>query len=1054
MAGDDQAAAELVRMLQRLRRREARRRGGAELTYRELAAQTGWSLGIIAQYFSGKSLPPVDRFDVLVRLLGASPTEQGALATARDRADEDRRGLAPAGGRSPIQRADIRLLGPVEVIGPRGPAELVGVRQRALISLLALDAGRVVTQNRLVDALWGEAPPRTAVKTLYSHIARVRHSLDVCGMPSVLLTHGSGYTLAVRPDEVDVTRFEKKVAHGRRMLADGKTAEAVAHLRDALALWRGEALAGAPAASRLAAEADRLHEMRLSAQEDLWEARLGLGEHATAVDELEKLLVDNPLRERLVELFILSLYRCGRHTEALEAYQRLRGRLGEQLGVEPGPRIATLYAAVLRRSPELDFAGAATGTPRVVKPAQLPSPVGHFVGRQGDLSVLNGLLSGPAGVGRVGVVCGPAGMGKTALAVEWAHRALDRYPDGQLFLDLRGHDPATAMPVGEALTQLLRSLDVPAADLPTDPAGLIGLYRSVMHGRRVLVLLDNAASADQVGSLVPPSGGSLLLVTSRNQMAGLAVDYAVTGVDLEVLAAEEALVLLGRILGTERVAKEQTAAGRLVELCGRMPLALRIAAAKLATRPPRPIAELAAELAGADRLALLAVPGDSRSIRTVFASAYQALSPAAAGMFRRVGLHPGATFTASLAAALTGVAEAKARRTLDDLVGVHLVTEVGSGRYRLHDLIRLYAAERADRAERAETAARIIDWHLTVADAANRVFDPVRDRAGAIDVHPPIKAPFAAEHDEALAFLDSERANLLPAVRLAQEHGLNRGAWQLAYLLTSFHVLRGYRADHVEMCRVGLSAAQRLGDPTPEAMMRSLLGMGCNTIHRHEEALEHLPRALELMRVIDDRRGQAMALNNIALAYGRLGRPDAAIDAFHRALELHTADGHAPGIALALNNLGHMHTLKSKPDTAMGYLSRALNLAREIGNAHLEAAVLHSLGEAHLARADHDAALTHLSTALDIKRRLGERRKEADTHNLIGLVHRDRGGHTAARTHFQRALAIGRELGDRHLEMATLAHLTATQPGFSGPGIARTAEGSPNVHPDESRIST
>ena len=1026
---DDQAVPDLPGMLRRLRRREARRRGGAELTYRDLAATTGWSLGIVAQYFSGKSLPPIDRFDVLVRLLGASPAEQGVLATARDRADDHRR-RATARGRvdepqrratPPARRAEVRLLGPLEVVGPRGPATLVGVRQRALVGMLALAAGRVVTRTRLLDALWGEAPPRTAVTTLYSHIARVRQSLDACGLPGVLLTRTSGYLLAVRPDEVDADRFEQWTTQARRALAADKVTDAASRLRQALALWRGEALADADPTGWVAAEVERLHDMRLGAQEDLWDARLRLGEHAAAVDELEKVLVTYPLRERLVELYMLALYRCGRHTEAIEAYQRLRGQLAEQLGVEPGPRAAALYTTVLRRSPVLDLEGAPAGT--VATPAQLPPRVGHFVGRTRELSTLDGLFGASSRVSPVGVVCGPAGMGKTALAVQWAHRVAGRFADGQLFLDLRGHDQDTAMPTAEALALLLRGLDVPARQIPADPAALLGLYRSVLHRRRVLVLLDNAATAHQVTSLVPPSADSLLLVTSRHQLTGLTMDHVITHVDLGVLAVDDALTLLGRVIGTDRVTREPGPAAALGELCGRMPLALRIAAAKLTIHPSRPIAELVAALTGADRLATLTVPGDSRSIRTVFASAYQALSKPAARMFRRLGRHPGATFTAALASTIAGARSTAAQQALGELVDAHLVADTGGGRYRFHDLIRLYAAERARPGEAAGSDERIVEWYLVAADAANRVLDPARDRAGAVAADPPIEVPFPPDRDHALAFLDAERANLLPVVRHAAERGHDRAAWQLAYLLTGFHMLRGYWPDLLETSRLGLAAAQRSDDLAAQALMRGLLGMALNTTGRYEEALEHLPQALALMRAVGYRHGEGLALNNMAVAYCELGRLDAAVDTLGQALHLYQTDGNRPGATLALNNLGHVHTRMGEPDLAREHLCRALALAREIDDAHLEALILTSLGEIHLAAADHDGALEQFTESLAIRRRIGARSVEAETLRFIGVAHRGRGDRAAAATHFGQALALARELADRPLEAVILAHL-------------------------------
>jgi DNA-binding SARP family transcriptional activator len=990
---DDPTAVDLSRLLHQLRRREARRRGGAELSYRELAARTGWSLGIVAHYFSGKTLPPVDRFDALVRLLGASPAEQGALATMRDRVDERRR------GRSRPATAMFRLLGAVQVVGPDGAARLVGVRQRALVGLLAVNAGRAVTQIRLIDALWGEDPPRTAVRTLYSHVARVRQALDACGLRGVLRTDGVGYLLAVRPDEVDAGQFEARVAQARKALADGTVGEVATLLRDALDLWRGDAFADAPAHAWGAAEVDRLHEVRLAAQEDLWDARLRLGDHAGAVGEIDKLLVSHPGRERLVELLMLAHYRTGQPAEALDAFQRLRVHLAENLGVEPGPRVQRLHTAILRRDADLDLVRPAPSRPP--RPAQLPPRVGHFTGRGMELAVLDDL---PPDGRRVGVVSGPGGMGKTALAVQWADRTAGRYPDGQLFLDLRGHDPATSLRVGEALTHLLAGLGVPADQIPADPTNQIGLYRSVLHRRRVLILLDNAGTADQVGPLVPPQP-SQLLVTSRNRLTGLAVDHEVTTVDLEVLPAGDALALLGRVLGADRVAAEQAAARRLMELCGRMPLALRISAAKLTARPRDRISTFVTELSGTDRLDALSVPGDSRSIRTVFAGAYRALSPSAAVLFRRLGVHPGPSFTTGLAAAL---AQESGQAQLDELAAAHLVVVVDAGRYRFHDLIGLYARECARTEEAVQAAAQIIDWYLTTSDAANQAIESNRDR------------------DEALAFLDAERTNLLPVVRLAADRGDDRAVWRLANLLTSYHKVRGLGSAQVELCGLGLASARRLGDSEAEALMRSALGAAFFTIQRYEDAIEHLTGALALMRAAGDLRGQGRVLNNVALAYVHTDRFDLAMETFQESLVLHRANDHRPGIATALNNIGHTYLQMRQYEPARTYLQQGLALTRELGLAGHEAFHLQSLGETHLAEGDPAGALEHLAGALAIRRRLGERRLEADTLTAIGIAHRDRGDRTAAVAHFRQVVSLARELGDQQLEAATAAHLAGS----------------------------
>lgn len=1001
---DGSTLPDLARLLRQLKRRDARRRGGAELSYRALAARTGWSTGIIAHYFTGKTLPPTDRFDTLVRLLGASPAEQGKLATLRDQVDEDRRQPSAPGTQT------VRLLGPIEVVGPRGPATLVGGRQRTLIGLLGLRVGTPVSQQRLTEALWGDEPPRTATRSLYSHIARVRQALDDCGLPGVLVTRDAGYLLSLRPADVDIARYDEHVAQGRRALARGAAAEAVTHLLDGLALWRGSAFEDGEPEGWAATEVARLAEARLSALDDLWDARLRLGEHAAAVDEIERLLAANPDRERLVGLLMLALCRSGRHASAVEAYQRLRAHLAEQLGVEPSPHLQRLNVAVLRRDPELDLAGPAAAT----KPAQLPAAVGHFTGRAEEKATLDGLVGG---TGRVAVISGPGGMGKTALAVHWARQVIDRYPDGQLFLDLRGHDPATAMSTQEALAHLLRALGLPAEAVPAD----IGRYRSALHERRMLILLDNAGSAAQIAPLVPPNSDSLLIVTSRHQLAALAVDHEVAALHLDTLSREDASDLLRRVLGQDRVDREPEYAGQLVELCGRMPLALRIATAKLAARPLRSLAELVADLTGEDRLGALTVPGDSRSVRAVFATAYQALSPLAATAFRRLGAQPGPTFTASLAAAVVG---GPVRDALDELAAAHLISEVASGRYRFHDLIRLYAVECATPEERTAAQSAVLTWYLAMAETANQRLEPARDRVKLSWDSPPPDLPFLTGTDQVLSFLDAERPNLLPVARHAAEHGDPRITWQLTYLLASYYTHRGHWSDYAEICREGLAAALRLDDPVAERLMRSGLGVAYNVTHRHENALEQLTRALDLMREGGDQRGQGMALNNIAHAYAQLGRlPDAA-DAFQQALDLHTADSHLPGITLALNNLADIHTQMGDSGQAFAYLEKALRLSREIGNAHLEGAVLQNIGEALLATGDEDGALSHFAQALTIRRQIGEKRREAETSNAIGLIHLSRGDHASALDHFGRALALCREIDDRGLEAATLTNMS------------------------------
>jgi DNA-binding SARP family transcriptional activator/tetratricopeptide (TPR) repeat protein len=918
----------------------------------------------------------------------------------------------------------VRVLGPVEVFGPLGRATLARGAQRELVGLLALHTGSVVALPKLVDALWGEAAPRTAARTLHSHVARVRQALQTCGLPDAVLTRDAGYLLALPPAEVDAHRFADAVRRARDQLARDALQPAVEAFQAGLAMWRGDALADCEPQGWAVTEIERWHELRLSAYEDMWDARLRLGEHAAAVTELERMIVTQPVRERLVELLMLALYRSGRSSDALDRYERLRTRLAAQLGVHPGARVTRLHTAVLRSDPGLG--GVVTGEPtRAPTPAQLPPPTVHFAGRADQLAMLNGWLDDTDA--RIAVVCGSPGVGKTALAVHWAWQASERFPDGRLFLDLRGHDPDSALTPAAAMAHALRGLGVPAERVPADQAEQGRLYHSLVDGRRILVVLDNAGTADHVLPLVPPSAGSALLVTSRQQLVALSIRHTVHTVALDVLTEREALALLGQVLGANRVAAEVGAARELVELCDRLPLALRIAAAKLAERPRQRIGDLVTELAGHGRLDALSVTGGSPGLRQVFASAYEALSEPAARLFRLLGLHPGTTFGYQLAAALTGVPSRRARRSVDELAAAQLIIEADGGRYRFHDLIRLYAAECTHALDppehRTEATARILDWYLGIAAAANALLDPARDRVRPTFRFPLTERPFPDSHAAALDCLDAERANLLSVVEFAAKHGHDAVAWQLAYLLGGFFESRGHWVDRVTMCRWGLAAAQHGDDPTTEGLMRSGLGVACIAARRFTEALEHLGHALALMRASGDKRGEGHAHNNMGTALAELRRFDEAVEAFTRALAVHTANGHRPGAMLASNNLGFLYAQTGRTRLSLQHLDRALALAREDGNIRFEAAIEHSTGQSHRYGGDLDAALACFDRALALRRQIGDRRYEARTRYEIGTTHLQRGDHGAAVEHLSAAHELSREIADQHLEAIALAGL-------------------------------
>ncbi|EWC62962.1 putative regulatory protein [Actinokineospora spheciospongiae] len=924
-------------------------------------------------------------------------------------------------GTEQVGLCEVRVLGPVSAHGPDGEAELSGTRQRAVLGVLALHAGEVLPFHRLVEVLWGEDPPRTALRTLHSHVARIRQALAACGAPPVLGTRESGYLLDLPAGCVDAHRFAELVATARRDLAGGAPERAAQGLRATLELWRGEPFAGAALVGWGEHEVERLRELRRSAVEDLWEAEIRCGGHEAAALELPRLVAQDPTRERLVGLQMLALYRCNRHTDALEVYGRLRHTLAEEFGVDPGPEVAALHTAILRREPVLDPPPpAAAAAP--VPPRQLPARVGHFTGRGAELAALDEVLA-TADEPPIVVITGPAGMGKTSLAVQWGHRVVDRFPDGQLFVDLRGQDPRRAVPAHSALAHLLRVLDVPDDRIPAEPDERAALYRSLLHGRRCLVVLDNAGSVEDVLRLVPGGDGNLLVVTSRLGMAALAARHATRVVVVDALRDDEAVSLLGNVVGGHRVERESGSAARLARLCGGMPLALRIAAARLLGDPARPIAEFAAELTGPHRLDGLVVDGDSRTVRTVLASAYEPLPAGTARVFGRLGLHPGPTFSTHLGAALGGLSPADGRRAVAELAASHLVTRAGTGRFRFHDLIRDFARQSIDvREPGCDVTDRLVDWYLAVADAANRLVDPERDQVTPVVRHVPTELPFTDKHS-ALAFLEAERGNLVPVVQQARAGGHLTAAWQLTYLLTSFYDATGHWHERVELCKQGAAAAAELGEPAAEAEMLRALGVAHSMTRRLHDALTTSEQALRVAHTIDDVVGQGHIHNNMGNTYAELRRFDEAVTAHLLAVERCATAGHALGKALSQRNLGHTYTQMGRAESAFTPLHEALAGFRELGHGRLEAGTLDALGEAHLQTGEQEKALEHFHRALTICRDIGDRWLEWETLLDIGIAHLDLDNHDQARHHFEEALTISREVGDRHGESCALGHL-------------------------------
>ncbi|MEV8633903.1 BTAD domain-containing putative transcriptional regulator [Streptosporangium sp. NPDC051023] len=587
---------------------------------------------------------------------------------------------------------------------PLGPP-----RQRAVLALLALEAGRTVSMERLIEGLWGEGAPAGARGLVQGYVSRLRPALARVGV--TIARSPQGYLLELAAEQVDLHEFRTSVTRSRAMKTDEAQA---AGLRCAMTLWRGEPLTGISGGELLDRLRETLREERLSVTEECLNAETRAGRDAVLIPELIALVADHPFRERLVGLLMLALCRAGRRVDALKRYEHTRRRFIDELGLEPGPELRQLHQRILRGSV---CAVRPPGFSASAVPAQLPPEPGQFTGRTNELSTLDAVANRGETVA-ISVVTGAGGVGKTALAVHWGHRIRPRYPDGQLYINLHGHSPERPLRPIEALGRFLRALGVPAERVPDTVEEASAAYRSLLADREVLVVLDNAGSVDQVRPLLPGGRRCATVITSRDHLAGLVARDGAVPVPLGVLASGEAVALFGKLLGDERLFAEPDVALELARACGYLPLALRIAAADIAGRPGGDMAGQVRRLTDS-RLSVLSVNGDAHAaMRGTFDMSYHRLDPPSQRLFRLLGLIPGPTFTPEAAAALAGTTPGETDRLLCQLAAAHLVEESEQGRYTFHDLIREYALERAWAEEPEPDRARALDallaWYLRV----------------------------------------------------------------------------------------------------------------------------------------------------------------------------------------------------------------------------------------------------------------------------------------------------------------------------------------------------
>jgi DNA-binding SARP family transcriptional activator/Tfp pilus assembly protein PilF len=943
-----------------------------------------------------------------------------------------------------------RLLGPLEVRAGEDWREIGAPKWRSVLAVLLVFAGRVVPVDVLINEVWRDMPPDTAANLVSIYVLRLRRLMgDTDGR--LLRTRAPGYQLRLGAADTDVQVFEALVQDGRRALASGDAQGAAATLAEALALWRGSPLADVVPTPLVEAEAERLAELRLDAAELRITAELACGGHAQVIPELRRLLADYPLREGLWALLMRALDGAGRHAEALDAYGQARSAIAGELGVDPGPELRQLHADLLAHDDRLArdrgdapgsiTAGSVTASPALHErataaepagaarprpaPAQLPADVTDFTGRADQVRHLRDLLSGAGANGeggavRIALVAGSGGLGKTSLAVHAAHQVRGRFPDGQLYVDLLGATPHP-LGAGDVLARFLRDLGVDGRDIPVDEAELAARYRTVLAGRRILILLDNARDAAQVRPLLPGTASCAVLVTTRSRMPDLASTRLV---DLDVLDDDEALTLFTRVVGDERAAAEPEATAELLLACAGLPLAIRICAARLATRSGWTIATMANRLRDEHRRLDELSVGDL-AVRASFQVSFTSLSASAqpdgvapADAFRMLGLWHGPSISSAAAAALFGTAEGQASRALEALVDAHLLESTAWDRYKFHDLLRVYASERAvaDLPEPARDAAigRLLRWYMRTADAAATVVSPHRytmplEPAKRVDADP---APLGfAAADDALSWYDTERANVVAATRQACSAGLHDVAWRIPPPLFIFFQSRNSWADCIVAHRIALEAARKAGQRQGEAWVLNNLGEALG-MTGDGSSIGYLEQALAIRREIGDRRGGAQAANNLANAYLALGRRTEALDLLRRALDLNREVGYRFGEGVALVNLGDVLLGLDRADEAIDYLRQAQGTFADIDYADGTGYALYWLGLCHWSLGRDAEALDYLSQALASHQAAGNRHRQALTLRFLGRAQARAGLTEQARESWARSAAIFDDLGD------------------------------------------
>ncbi|GLW05747.1 SARP family transcriptional regulator [Microtetraspora sp. NBRC 13810] len=961
---------------------------------------------------------------------------------------------------------EFRVLGSVELRADGALRELGSAKERFVLALLLLTPRQPVSIESMIERVWGDTPPSKARGSVHSYIARLRGRLQFGAHEARVSSRPGAYLLDVDPERIDLHRFRRLYAQARAIADSGDAEDALRLLRDAEELWRGEPLSGL--------SGEWVEKFRISLENEhraVIGMRLALeleaGRHSELIGELYRLVGQHPYDESFVEDLMVALYRCNRQGDALEAYHQARRRLVGDLGAEPAASLRGTYERILRGDPGL----AAPPVQRAQGTSladTLPRDTADFTGREAELQRLYEALDPTPTAVSIEAIDGMAGIGKSALAIHAAHRLAHRYPDGRLYLHLHAHDPnRPPVEAADALKSLLHMIGEDPRWIPDRLEERAALWRARLANRRTLVVLDDAAGADQVRPLLPGTPGCLVLITSRRRLAGL---DGVRPLSLDILAPNDAALLFRRIVGLDRKV-DARAVKEVVSLCGHLPLAVTIVANKLRHRPARGVDGLATRLSRArDRLAEM--HAEDSDLSSAFDLSYRELSAEGQRAFRRLGLHVGDDLSTDAAAALIGYDRATTERVLEGLIDRHLVEEPHPGRVRLHDLLRDYARERAAAVpweEPRQAVHRLLDFYLHTADQAGRRLYPHRRPVDVRVSYPPVDAPEVTEPRTAVEWLRAERANLLACVRYAAHHGFSAHAALLPRILAQYLEWSAHWEDALDIHEISRRVCRETGHRGGEAHAELELSLVRSRTGYYDAAFEHAQAGLRAFREINDRRGEADTLDHLArvswlsgrnqaavayaeraialyrelgVAHGEgeallhkgnalnyLGRTEEAVAAFEQSWEIARTLDNAPFGAMALNNIGQWRFDRGRHREALELFQRALAIMREVGWRQNEAVALNNVANVHQYKGRYDEALHFYREALSVYRETGDRRHEADALSNIGRTYLLREMHAQALIHFHKALALAREISDPYQEIRALHAMGEAQRG-------------------------